>query len=48
MDRKKPESQVKLPYRVPVLRVFGTVAAMTETFSPSGTMKDGGPNNTKS
>jgi hypothetical protein len=46
MEDTKPE--VKLPYRVPVLRVFGTVATITETISPAGTRKDGGPNNTKS
>jgi hypothetical protein len=38
----------KLPYRAPVLRVFGTVASITEALSPAGTRKDGGPNNTKS
>jgi hypothetical protein len=48
MTNTPPEPVGKLPYRVPVLRVFGPVAAITETLSPSGTLKDGGPNNTKS
>jgi hypothetical protein len=48
MTQTTPGPVAKLPYRAPVLRVFGPVATITETFSPSGTMKDGGPNNTKS
>ena len=35
------------PYRDPVLRVFGSVAAMTATNSMDGQQKDGGPNNIK-
>jgi hypothetical protein len=35
------------PYRVPSLRVFGTVAAITATNSMDGQAKDGGPNNIK-
>ena len=35
------------PYITPVLRVFGTVAAITASANPAGTTKDGGPNNTK-
>lgn len=35
------------PYRDPVLRVFGSVAAITATNSMDGQLKDGGPNNIK-
>ena len=35
------------PYTTPVLREFGTVAAVTKTLSMDGQMKDGGPNNIK-
>jgi len=35
------------PYCVPVLRVFGSVAAITATISMDGQAKDGGPNNIK-
>lgn len=35
-------------YETPVLRVYGTIAAVTATASMSGTLKDGGPNNIKS
>ena len=35
------------PYVTPVLKVFGAVAGMTGTRSPSGTLMDGGPNNSK-
>ena len=35
------------PYRHPVLRVFGSVAAITATSSMDGQAKDGGPNNIK-
>jgi hypothetical protein len=35
------------PYRVPSLRVFGTVAAITATTSMDGQAMDGGPNNIK-
>jgi hypothetical protein len=48
MDTDKTGPLVKLPYRAPVLRVFGSVSAITETFAASGSTKDGGPNNTKS
>jgi hypothetical protein len=48
MQKTKPEQPAKPPYRTPVFRVFGTVAAITETISPAGSKKDGGPNNTKS
>jgi len=35
------------PYVTPVLKVFGAVAGMTGTRSPSGSLMDGGPNNSK-
>ena len=35
------------PYRQPVLRVFGSVAAITATLAMDGQLKDGGPNNLK-
>ena len=35
------------PYRDPVLRVFGSVAAITATTSMDGQAMDGGPNNIK-
>jgi len=35
------------PYRQPVLRVFGSVAAITATISMDGNAMDGGPNNIK-
>ena len=35
------------PYRHPVLRVFGSVAAITATASMDGQLMDGGPNNSK-
>jgi hypothetical protein len=35
------------PYRHPVLRVFGSVAAITANTSRDGQAMDGGPNNTK-
>jgi hypothetical protein len=35
------------PYRVPSVRVFGTVAAITATTSMGGQQMDGGPNNIK-
>ena len=35
------------PYCAPVLRVFGSVAAITATISMDGQAKDGGPNNIK-
>ena len=35
------------PYCAPVLRVFGSVAAITATISMDGQQKDGGPNNIK-
>jgi hypothetical protein len=35
------------PYRDPVLRVFGSVAAITATNSMDGQAMDGGPNNIK-
>ena len=35
------------PYRAPVLRVFGSIAAITATISMDGQQKDGGPNNIK-
>ncbi len=37
----------KKPYTKPELRVYGTVAALTSSVSMGGTVKDGGPNNTK-
>jgi hypothetical protein len=46
----QPESIVpapRRPYTTPVLRVFGTVAAITASASASGMTKDGGPNNAK-
>jgi hypothetical protein len=36
-----------LPYRDPVLRVFGPLAAITATISMDGAQMDGGPNNIK-
>ena len=35
------------PYQPPVLRVFGSVTAITATLSMDGQLKDGGPNNIK-
>ena len=35
------------PYQRPVLRVFGSVTAITATLSMDGQAKDGGPNNIK-
>ena len=35
------------PYHAPILRVFGSVAAITATLSMDGQAKDGGPNNIK-
>jgi hypothetical protein len=35
------------PYRTPVLRVFGSVAAITATTAMDGMQMDGGPNNVK-
>ena len=36
------------PYVTPVLTVFGAVATLTGTNSMSGSVMDGGPNNSKS
>jgi hypothetical protein len=44
---KPDDVPARRPYVTPVLRVFGTVAAMTASANPSGATKDGGPNNTK-
>ena len=38
----------RLPYATPVLTVYGSVNTMTQTLSMSGSVKDGGANNTKS
>jgi len=46
-DPQSGQKLVRRPYTTPVLRVFGTVAALTASANPSGTTKDGGPNNTK-
>jgi hypothetical protein len=35
-------------YQKPVLITYGPVASMTHSLKPTGTTKDGGPNNTKS
>jgi hypothetical protein len=35
------------PYVTPVLKVFGGIAGMTGTRAPSGSLMDGGPNNSK-
>lgn len=50
----KPDSLPHVPpppprkaYDAPVLRVFGSVAAMTASLSRDGQIKDGGPNNLK-
>ena len=37
----------KKPYTTPVLKVYGTVAAITSTLAMDGVLKDGGPNNLK-
>lgn len=42
-----PSDRVREPYVTPELRVYGTVSALTESASPSGSKKDGGPNNVK-
>jgi hypothetical protein len=46
-DPDRGQKPVRRPYTTPVLRVFGTVAALTASANPAGTTKDGGPNNTK-
>ena len=48
MSKPTTSESLKKPYRRPALRVFGTVAAVTATMDMSGTIKDGGPNNSKS
>ena len=45
-DQAPPPSP-KRPYSAPVLKVFGGVTAITATRSMSGTLMDGGPNNSK-
>ena len=45
-DQREP-APPRRPYRRPSLRTFGTVAAITATFSMDGQAKDGGPNNIK-
>jgi hypothetical protein len=42
-----PPQPPRRPYRQPVLRVFGSVAAITATLAMDGQLKDGGPNNLK-
>lgn len=42
-----PLPSPKRPYTAPVLKVFGGVAAITATRDMTGTLKDGGPNNSK-
>jgi hypothetical protein len=44
---KTDERGARRPYTTPVLRVFGTVAAMTENLSKDAGGMDGGANNTK-
>jgi hypothetical protein len=44
---KPDDVPARRPYVTPLLRVFGTVAAMTASAHPTGATKDGGPNNTK-
>ena len=51
-ERKREDSSpaaagVPQPYDTPVLRVFGSVAAITAAISKEGQVKDGGPNNIK-
>jgi hypothetical protein len=36
------------PYKTPVIEAYGTIPALTRSFSASGKVKDGGPNSTKS
>ena len=43
---KPPENGARRPYTTPVLRVFGTVASMTEALT-SANKSDHGGNNTK-
>lgn len=42
-----PPSSPRRPYTAPVLKVFGGITAITGTRDMSGTVKDGGPNNSK-
>jgi hypothetical protein len=43
----KPEPAARQPYIAPVLRVFGSITAVTSAIDMSGAVKDGGPNNIK-
>ena len=50
MNPDKPDqapSPSPKPYTAPVLKVLGGVAAITATRSMSGSLMDGGPNNSK-
>lgn len=42
-----PPPSPRRPYDTPVLRVFGSVAAITASIARDGRLKDGGPNNVK-
>jgi len=44
---EQPPAPSRRPYHQPVLRVFGSVTAITATVSMGGQLKDGGPNNIK-
>ena len=44
---EQPPAPPRRPYHEPVLRVFGSVTAITATNSMDGQLKDGGPNNIK-
>jgi hypothetical protein len=43
----QPSPQKRREYQPPVLRVFGSVTAITATSAMDGQLKDGGPNNIK-
>jgi hypothetical protein len=48
----EPEPEVRpasprRPYVTPALKIFGGVAGMTGTNTMTGTLMDGGPNNSK-
>ena len=46
-DASEQPAPARRPYQQPVLRVFGSVTAITATNSMGGQLKDGGPNNIK-
>ena len=45
-EPRRPEGG-RRPYHTPVLRVFGSVTAITATVDMRGQLRDGGPTNTK-